>query len=210
LIQAFFLTIVLKAKSKFKLYFMGLLSMFPLIYAFGVLGDLRMGENVFINSISSEWLSVFEVIPPSLLWFYSYASGGLNNLYYNLDQIEPNFLPFYTFANMIPSIFYDLMGAIKGDPNFILSDGRLTVSTAYQGFISDFGYIGIFIYLPILFLAIICYKYFKAGDLKRGMIYCMLMQTIVMTPYVDTFFYLTFLLQILMAVVVFNRFIIYG
>lgn len=194
-VQATFITLILFRRIKLINILYAVVFFVLAIWLFGVLGDYRMGDNVFEKSASREWFVFFEVFPTNLLWFYSYASGGLNNLYANIPFVDPSYVPQYTFAKLVPTVVYDLLGTPKAYDTFTLADARLTVSTAFQGLVSDFGLIGILLYLPVIFMAQLQYRKAKKRSYRAVLFYGMLMQTIVMTPYIDTVFYLTFLLQ---------------
>ena len=199
LIQALFLYFITGGKLGFRKFFKVSFMLMIGAYIFGELGNLRSGNNVFLNSVSAEGNNIFNYLPESLIWFYVYATGGLNNLLYNLSALEPSYYPVYTFAKLIPTVGYDLLGLEKAYDSFELADGRLTVSTAFQGLVSDFGLYGMFLYLPILVGAQIAYRRSRLLSIKAMLIYSMLMQTIVMTPYIDTVFYLTFMLQLMLV-----------
>ncbi len=196
-IQAVFIYIVTSEKISFAKYFKIGAGTGAAIYLFGLLGNFRSGGNVFSNAVSDGGAQVFGVVPESLIWFYVYATGGLNNLLYNLETVSPNFLPIYTLSKLLPSIGYTMLGLPQAYGTFALADGRLTVSTAFQGLVSDFGAPGILLYVPVLVLAQIAYrKCLKRTSIVAFLFYAMFMQTIIMSPYVDTVFYLTFLLQL--------------
>lgn len=198
-IQALFLYFITGGKLRFSRFLKVSLMVMIGAYIFGELGNLRSGNNVFLNAVSDEGNNIFNYVPASLIWFYVYATGGLNNLLFNISSLEPSYYPAYTFAKLIPTVGYDLLGLEKAYDSFDLADGRLTVSTAFQGLVSDFGLYGIFLYLPILVGAQIAYRRSRLLSIKAMLLYSMLMQTIVMTPYIDTVFYLTFMLQLILV-----------
>lgn len=199
MIQALFIYLIADNKVRPSTFVcLGILSAVGVL-VFGILGDYRSGGNVFASAISDNWIDFFDIFPKSLMWFYVYTTGGLNNLYYNLPTLSPTHFPLYSFAKLVPTVAYDWMDIPKTYDSFSLADGRLTVSTAFQGLVSDFGILGIFGYLPILFAAQLCYRRALLGSVFSTLYYGMLMQTVVMTPYIDTVFYLTFLLQILLV-----------
>jgi len=205
LLQALFIFLVLQNKVKMKHFIVGGLFIVPIvIWLFGLLGDIRSGGNVFLISISPEWSGFFEIFPENLAWFYVYATGALNNVYFNIDNIEPVGYPMYTFAKLIPTALYDLLGIEKMYDSFTLADGRITVSTAFQGLISDFGVLGILAYVPILIYSHVQYRKAMFGDTYSILYYSMFIQSIVMTSYIDTIFYLTFALQLFIVWVVKN------
>ena len=196
-IQAIFIFIITSEKVSFSRYIKIGVGLALAILAFGYLGNLRSGSNVFSNAIGGESSVIFNFVPESFIWFYVYSTGGLNNLLHNLETVSPSYMPIYTFAKLLPSVAYDFLGLERMYSSFELADGRLTVSTAFQGLVSDFGLFGIFFYLPVLLLAQVSYRMaLKRSSISAILYYAMFMQTIIMTPYIDTVFYLTFLLQL--------------
>jgi oligosaccharide repeat unit polymerase len=205
-LQAAFIYLVTQKKIKLTSLVLLAISFLVFVITFGILGDFRSGGNVFSSSVSGDWGGFFEVFGESLVWFYVYTTGGLNNLYFNLLTVDPTYFPRFTLAKLVPTVGYDLLGTPKAYDSFNLADDRLTVSTAFQGLVSDFGIIGIFGYLPVIFAAQVFYRKARSGSVLPILCYGMLMQTIVMTTYIDTVFYLTFLLQLfLVACCAFNR-----
>lgn len=200
IIQLFFINLIIMKKISIKHFFLFLILSVFLIFIFGVLGDFRTGYNVFYTNIKSEWEYIFEFLPKSFLWFYAYYTGGLNNLYANIPNIEPTYFPFYTFARMVPTLVYKWIGITNTNGPFTLASASITISTAFQGILSDFGLFGILLYLPVIIFAQISYRKALKGNIFSILIYGILMQTIIMTPYIDTIFYLTFLLQIFLAI----------
>lgn len=208
-VQALFIYLITIKKIKFKYIFYILISALLFFWVFGILGDYRMGDNVFAKSISENWLEFFEVVPKSFAWFYAYVTGGVNNVYANVTEIQPTYVPQYTFAKLVPSVVYGWMDIPKSYDAFTLADARLTVSTAFHGLISDFGLIGVFLYGPVVFFAQIHYRRAKRKSMFSILFYGMFMQTIVMTLYIDTIFYLTFLLQLLLVLYIQFRYRFY-
>jgi oligosaccharide repeat unit polymerase len=199
LIQALFMFFITGGRLRVRNFYKFSLALVIGVYIFGELGNIRMGSNVFLTAISGEGSYLFDYLPASLIWFYVYATGGLNNLLYNLSSLEPSYYPVYTLAKLIPTVGYDLLGLEKAYDSFELVDGRITVSTAFQGLVSDFGLYGMFLYLPVLLGAQFAYRKARLLSIKAMLLYSMLMQTIVMTPYIDTVFYLTFMLQLVLV-----------
>lgn len=199
LVQALFIYLVIRGGVKISSVIYLSVFFLALVFVFGWLGDLRSGHNLFSNSVSDDWVSFFEIFPESLLWFYAYFTGGVNNLYYNIVYVEPTYVPLYTFAKLVPTVVYDFMDMSKMVDSFVLADGRLTVSTGFQGLISDFGLFGMLGYLPIIILAQIFYRKAQAGSVRSILLYGILMQSTVMTVYIDTVFYLPFLLQLFLV-----------
>lgn len=205
MIQVVFISLITSNKIRFfNIFGLGILFV-VFVLVFGMLGDFRSGGNVFYSSISNDWEDFFEILPGSLLWFYTYSTGGLNNLYYNITTLDPTYDLQFTFAKLVPTIIYEWMDMPKAYDSFTLADGRLTVSTAFQGLVSDFGLLGILGYLPVVFFAQICFRKALLGSTFFVMLYGMLMQTVIMTPYIDTVFYLTFLLQLMLVIYLLHR-----
>lgn len=164
------------------------------IWIFGVLGDFRTGYNTFSRNISSEWYDFFNFFPKNLIWSYNYSTTGLNNLYGNIPHIDPNYTPYYTFSRLIPTFVYNFL-EIPQLRAFTLVDERATICTAFEGLVSDFGLIGMLLYIPIIFLAQITYYKALKNSFFSIILYGILMHSITMTVFIDTIFYLPFLLQ---------------
>lgn len=186
---------ILKIKNILVAFF----SIVGFAYLFGLLGDIRQGENPFLNSVRPEWEETFVYVPKQFLWFYAYATGGLNTLYYNLEQLSPNWLPIYTLSKLVPTLIHNITGLQKEVDSFSLADNRITIATAFQGPVSDFGLLGVYLIVPIVLLTVRFYYKSRNRDPFSIFMYGVLMQSLVMTPYVDTVLYLPFLLQIMLG-----------
>lgn len=166
---------------------------------FGMLGDLRQGENPYYGMLAPEWKGFFEYVPSGVLWIYVYLVSGFNNLLFNVPLIEPSYLPMYTFAKLVPSVVYNLLGVEKAIDSFVFVQASLNVSTIYSGFYSDFG---LFAFLPVFFIQLIAALSFmkaKAGSIYALLAFSVCYQAIVLSPFIDTFFYLPFIAQFLIV-----------
>lgn len=202
LIQFLFLYILVRKENILSIKFLILTPVGSLLFLwiFGRLGNIRHGFNVFSNSISEGSLYLFEWLPLEYLWSYSYITGGLNNLYYNIESINPDFIPDHTLSKLVPTAVYKLLDIEKNIDTFTLADPRITVSTAFQGPISDFGIIGILYIVPVIMTAQFMLKRALYGCSFSTIFYSILMQSILLTPYIDTLLYLPFLLQVVLLV----------
>ena len=71
-----------------------------LIIGFGYLGDLRQGVNPYYGLLDEKWVELFEKIPSGFLWVYVYFTSGFNNVIYNTTLVNPNYLPYFSFAKI--------------------------------------------------------------------------------------------------------------
>ena len=110
----------------------------------------------------------------------------------------PTYSPIFSFAKLLPSVVYNLLGMKIQADSFELVSQNLNTSTAYAGFYSDFGFLGV---IPIIFIQILAnYHYNKSKkiNIKSLLCYMVLYQAIVLTCFTDTFYYLPFLFQFIL------------
>ena len=187
------------APSSIKRTFFVCLLALAVILFFGVTGDLRQGENPYYGLLVPEWESFFSIVPSGFLWVYVYLVSGFNNLLFNASLIEPTYLPVYTFAKMVPSVVYNLLGIEKAVDSFEFVNAGLNVSTIYSGFYSDFG---LFAFVPVFIIqlmATVTYMRALGGSVYDLLAFSVCYQAIVFSPFIDTFFYLPFIAQFLIV-----------
>lgn len=160
-----------------------------------------VGTNPYLGLIKYQYIAWFQYIPTEFLWVYAYSTTGLNNLLYNLDLIEPTGLPYYTFIKLVPTMIKNELSIGKEIDSFQLSHPGFTVSTAFSGSVSDFGIWGIFFIIPVLLISYIAYILALNGYISAWIIYSMLFQSIVLSPFVDTVLYGPFLAQIILTII---------
>lgn len=170
----------------------------PIKSASGLLTITNVGYNPFIGMISEERKWVFSLVPTEFLWAYAYITSGYNNLLYNL-QITPTMNPATTLSKLVPTIVYSAFGATKQVDNFNRAHPTFTVSTAFAGPVSDFGYLGFLLVVPLLVGTAAAYRGARAGSARALLLYAMLFQSLLLTPYIDTVLYTTFVLQLVLA-----------
>lgn len=156
------------------------------------------GYNPLIGMLNPERIWVFRYVPTEYLWAYTYITSGYNNLIHNVHK-APTMKPATTFAKLVPTIVYSAFGADKRIDDFTRPNQNFTVATAFAGPVSDFGYFGFLLIVPVLIGAALAYRGAKARSTRSLLLYAMLFQSIILTPYVDTVLYTTFALQLLLA-----------
>lgn len=165
------------------------------VIGFGLLGDLRSGDNPYYKFLHQDWIIFFGALPSGFLWVYVYLTSGLNNLNFNMDLIEPVYLPVYTFAKLVPTILYSYFGIEKLVDNYIFVNESLNVSTIYSAFYSDWGFLA---FIPISFIqcvASISFYFARKGNVYALLSYTVSFQAIALSFFIDTFFYIPFLFQ---------------
>jgi hypothetical protein len=165
----------------------------------GLLDLTNVGYNPFIGLINSDRAAIFKVLPTEFLWAYSYITSGYNNLLFNLNEVAPSYSPDTTFSKLLPTVAYTAIGREKEVDTFERAHPAFTVSTAFAGPVSDFGYFGFLFAIPLLVGGAAAYQRAVGGSPRATLLYAMLFQSILLTPYVDTVLYTTFVLQMLLA-----------
>ncbi|MDD2162453.1 O-antigen ligase [Pseudomonas sp. MIL19] len=168
---------------------------FATIIFFGVAGDIRQGQNPYYGLLNDEWYSFFEAIPSGFLWIYVYLVSGFNNFLFNAELIEPSYFPVYTFAKLVPSVVYNMLGIEKAVDSFQFVNAGLNVSTIYSGFYSDFGLFAFFPVFIIQAIASVAYGRAQGGSIYDLLAFSVCYQAVVFSPFIDTFFYLPFIFQ---------------
>lgn len=170
---------------------------FAVVVFFGVAGDLRQGGNPYYGLLEPEWKAFFSIVPSGFLWVYVYLVSGFNNLLFNASLVEPTYFPLYTFAKLVPSVVYNVLGVEKAVDSFEFVNAGLNVSTIYSGFYSDFGLFAFFPVFIIQAVATVAYMRALGGSVYALLAFSVCFQAIVFSPFIDTFFYLPFIAQFL-------------
>lgn len=194
IVQMILVQLLVTRPSIRRVFYLSLFGMVVII-SFGILGDIRQGENPYYGFVVNSWRGVFESMPSGFLWFYVYFVSGFNNFLYNAPLIDPTYLPVFTFAKLVPSAVYNIFDIEKAVDSFEFVNAGLNVSTIYSGFYSDFG---LFAFLPVFFIQFIAsYSFAKAqsGNILHLLSFSVCCQAIVFSPFIDTFFYLPFVSQ---------------
>lgn len=168
------------------------------ILLFGYLGNLRGTSNPFDYLISDRWYSTFEALPSGFLWVYIYVTSGINNIFYNIDTIQPTWSFDKTFFNLVPSFLRG--GAGSRADNLVFADQNLNVSTFYASIISDFGALGGFCFASIvIFVAFLCFINARSQQIWGILAYSVLFQVLVFSTFYDMFLLLPTMMQVVVA-----------
>lgn len=190
--------------SKIKLKQIGYLSFFFLssFLLFGFLGDLRQNTNPFAYLLKNEASTFFDAMPTGILWLYIYITAGLSNLFYNIDSVIPDYSFSHGFANLIPSVIKQYFELELANDLFTFVDPNLNTSTAYAGFVSDFGSFGGFFMMALIQL-ICCwvYRHCQQGKLWGVFAYAVLYQVLIFSIFYDMFFLLPTLFQFVICLI---------
>ncbi len=161
---------------------------------------IPVGCNIYVSMVAKDRQQIFSIIPTEFLWFYAYSTSGLNNLIYNIPNVHPSYLPFYTLSKLVPTAVYSALRINKNYDSFELEHPAFTVSTAFYGMVSDFGYLGFVFMVPLLLLSYLVYQGALGGSVVSNMVYATLFQSIILSPFIDTILYGTFVVQIALLV----------
>lgn len=170
------------------------------IILFGLIGNLRGTSNQLEYLIEDQWRGVFDFLPSGFLWIYVYITSGLNNVFFNSDNLEPLWQFKNTFAKLIPSIVWIILGSERQSDIFEFADPRLNVSTMYAGAMSDFGIFGGFLFgcIIVTFSSLI-FIYAKQHYIWAILFYCVVFQGLVFSIFYDMFFLLPTIMQFVVA-----------
>lgn len=170
------------------------------VVLFGIVGDLRGKENPFGYLIEDKWVGLFDALPTGFLWVYVYITSGINNIFYNIQTIEPSGTLDKTFFKLVPSFLRELLGIVDRADRLVFADKNLNVSTFYAGTISDFGPAGSFIYgVIVVLIATLVFTYAKGHRVWAMLCYSVLFQVLIFSIFYDMLLLLPTLMQIALA-----------
>lgn len=187
-------------KIKLSHIIMMLVTCLTVVIVFGILGDMRQTVNPFAYLIRDNHSFLHE-LPSGFLWFYVYLTAGLSNLFHNIDLINPSYIPQFSFSNMLPTVVRNMLEIDPRNDAFIFVDANLNTSTAYAGFVSDFGAIGGVVFFSLIH-SILCYIYKTALHGKPWSIfaYAVVVQIIAFSIFYDMLLLLPTLFQFVVCV----------
>lgn len=181
-------------KVDFKNLSKKIITIFFVIFIFGVIGDSRGYKNPFRYIVVQKYQPMFESLPSGFLWTYIYITSPLSNYSYNTQHLEPEWSLKYSLANLVPSrIRSKLFPTEEGSSsshNFTFVNGSLNVSTIFASSHSDFGFYGDF--SLIFLLGSWAYWWFR---LLRLSSFYIIPYSLVSAVLVLSVFYNLFLLQ---------------
>lgn len=170
------------------------------IVLFGIIGNVRGTSNPFDYLVDEKWRWFFKAVPAGFLWVYIYVTSGLNNIFFNADNLEPLWQFQNTFSKLIPSFIWNIMGMARQADNLTFADANLNVSTMYAGIVSDFGTFGGFIFgCIILFFSSLVFVYTKKHLIWAMLAYCVVFQGLVFSVFYDMFLLLPTIMQLVIA-----------
>jgi oligosaccharide repeat unit polymerase len=182
------------------------LSLFGLVYLFGVVGDLRSGAASFL-ALAQPSSSYPEWLPSGFLWFYMYLSTPVNNLLYTFHTTQPLYdwrFP-NTLSQLLPTVIRKIffssaeLAASNGD----LVTGAFNVSTAFAGPFQDFGLCGV-LFISFL-MSVISGVYWRKHSFRDRLCYAVLCQCLLLTVFYDHFVLLPVITQLIWLYTFFYR-----
>jgi oligosaccharide repeat unit polymerase len=176
--------------------------MMVVVILFGAIGEYRGTGNQLMDLVEDPYYEAFQRVPSGFLWFYVYLTAPLSNLNYNVDTVQPDYTPYYSVANLFPTVIREKLfseGFVRGDDFVLVNDG-LNVSTWYAGYVSDFGMgISIVIVAFIQFAILVFYFHAKRYSVWAIIGYSVLFQCIVFSVFYNLLSSQVYILQLLFA-----------
>ena len=179
---------------------------FILIFLFGYLGDLRSGRDAFLV-LAQPTFEYPDWLPSGLMWVYIYIVSPINNLAFNFNFIEPNYLPINTLTSYFPSFLREGMLEVFGGNSYHwkLINENLNVSTFHEKILLDFG--PYFAQLVFFIFGMVCaYFYlYRYKSIFHLIALIVLLHGIFFSFFVDFIFNLVFFAQIVIAYIFLKR-----
>ena len=183
-----------------------IISLFAVIYIFGLIGEFRIGKknvNVFYELISDDYKELFvEKLPVGFSWSYIYFTASLDNVNENIDKIQPNYYPKTILSSLIPSFISKKI--FKKEDNYedryimTMTNPLINTFTFFAPYLLDFGFYGTLIFLPFLqFIINYIYIMSREGNLKYQLIYPVFLSYILLSVFTDYLFNLVIIMEII-------------
>jgi len=182
------------------------LSLFCLVYLFGVVGDLRTGAAAFL-ALAQPTSSYPEWLPSGFLWFYMYLCTPVNNLLYTFHTTPPLYdwrFP-STLSQLLPTVFRKMIfsAAELGNVNGDLVTEAFNVSTAFAGPFQDFGLSGVL--SMSFFMSVLSGIFWRKRTFRDRLCYAVLCQCLLLTVFFNHFVLLPVITQLVWIYVFFYR-----
>ena len=190
-------------KGRLRTFAVMLVGLIAFVYIFGVIGDFRLGiENaaVFKKSIlNQQYVEIADYLPSGLLYVYAYVTTPFNNVVYNIENLIPTYIPYYSTIFLLPSV---VRGFFFTGGNYALEMVSETFNTFtfFAGYLKDFG-----LFFTIMIVTIIqggsVLLYFKAmqGRIAYILAYSVAFQCLVLSVFNDNFTMQMSIFQIIYA-----------
>lgn len=185
------------------------------IILFGVIGNQRGGSEVSEASekmvrelVDSKHVNTMTKLPSGFTWVYWYFTCSTNNLVYNMDKLQPSYLPENTLKRLLPSVLRSLLFEKKDYEDsyvFTMENTLVNTFTLYATYLTDFGpilTIVIFYFVGLLFYKI----YYKArqGYLNNFLMYPAVIMIICLSVFDDFMLSLPTIFQLVITYYIFK------
>lgn len=196
----------IKVKTLLKIVALALI----IIIGFGMIGDMRLGENKHIirDLVSEEYNDIQQYIPSGFIWVYLYATGTIDNLNYNIEDIKAIGYPYYTVQPLIPSVLRTMIyGNVDYEHSYSLNMSNTMFNTFswLANYIRDFGLVAT---IFIIFLYGCLFKKVQTrarrGNIKYVFLYPIMFMVVVLSIFWDYMISLPTIIEIIIVCRIFN------
>lgn len=174
------------------------------VILFGYIGDMRSGRESFLALVEPSF-EYPDSWPSGFMWVYVYLVSPLNNINYNIMNVEPYYFPVNLVLGILPALVRDNVSSMFGVVDQIqLVNENLNVSSFYAKLLQDFG-----VFLTPIFLVIISiYANYLMANCYRKPSYLfalvVVLHGLVFSIFADLLFHLVFIFELLVFYIVFR------
>ena len=207
---------VMMRKIRIKSVILLLVGSIAIIVLFGYMGNQRSGgdvsdatEGMVRELVDNRYVDTMENLPSGFTWVYWYFTCSVNNVVYNIDKLNPSYVPDNTIKRLLPSV---LRKSIFGQKEyeeryaFTMDNTLVNTFTLYSNYLKDFGvYLTIFIFF---FVGLFFYNvYYKATEssLNFFLMYPAIFMVICLSVFDDFLLSLPTLFQFIITYYMFKR-----
>lgn len=169
---------------------------------FGWVGDFRTGYDVF-HELAQPAYDFLDYMPSGVLWVIIYAVTPIANIQYIMENTEPSYSFDNTVGTLLPSPIRSALGFNTGPENEELITPAFNACTYMYEFYKDFGFSFVFIATSFIgFLSgIITMLLRRNVTYARILIYCILVQMLVLSIFWNHFIYLPVCFQPVIVII---------
>ena len=187
-----------------------------IIILFGVMGNERSGgdvsaatEGMVRELVDSKYVDTMEKLPSGFTWVYWYFTCSVNNVVYNIDKLNPTYLPNHSIKKLLPSVVKRaIWGEVEYEDRyaFTMDNTLVNTFTLYSNYLKDFG-----VFLTVIlffFVGLFFYNiYYKATEdnLNFFLMYPAIFMIICLSVFDDFMLSLPTIFQFIITYYMFKR-----
>lgn len=194
-VQLFILWFRYYARNVGRILSRSLIFGFAILYVFGAVGDARTGADRFVG-LAEPTVTIPAWVPSGFFWAYVYITTPLDNMVYNVLNVEPTMEPTLpnTLSSLLPSVVRSSLVSANDSASEDLVSQAFNASSAFIGPYQDQGLPGVFVFSALIGIA--CTIFWYKRSLFGHFGYCVLAQCLFFSNFWNHFLDLPVIFQL--------------